>query len=190
MVPSRGDGITMKVNVKVAQLCPTLCDPMDYMVHGILQARKLEWVAFSFSRGSSQPRGWTQVSCIAGRFFTSWATREAWECHEEWLSKDETSLACSPTTHILLCGPVPDRPGTSTCSWPGNWDYNSTSSNSSGFLWFFPNACTKCAHIHTHSCFIYEWNLHSHTIFETYFPLLCLCLIQCLRPSVTFYQPI
>ena len=57
--------------VKVAQSCPTLCDPMDYMVHGILQARILEWVAFPFSRGSSQPRDQTQVSRIAGGFFTS-----------------------------------------------------------------------------------------------------------------------
>ena len=63
--------------VKVAQSCPTLCDPMDYIVHGILQARILEWVAFPFSRGSSQPRDWTQVSRIEGRFFTIWATREA-----------------------------------------------------------------------------------------------------------------
>ena len=47
------------------------------LVHGILQARVLERVAFPFSRGSSQPRDQTQVSCIAGRFFTSWATREA-----------------------------------------------------------------------------------------------------------------
>ena len=53
------------------------CNPMDYTVHGILQARILEWVAFSFPRGSSQPRDWTQVSVIAGRLFTSWATREA-----------------------------------------------------------------------------------------------------------------
>ena len=52
---------------------------MDCIVHGILQARRLEWVAFPFSRGSSQPRDWTQVSRIAGRFFTSWATREAQE---------------------------------------------------------------------------------------------------------------
>ena len=44
------------VKVKVTQSCPTLCNPMDYTVHGILQARILEWVAFSFSRGSSQPR--------------------------------------------------------------------------------------------------------------------------------------
>ena len=67
------------LKVKVAQLCPTFCDPMDYTVHGILQARMLEWVAIPFSRGSSQPRGRTQVSCIAGRFFNSWATREAQE---------------------------------------------------------------------------------------------------------------
>ena len=65
--------------VKVAQLCPTLCEPMDYTVHGILQARILEWVAFPFSKGSSQPRDWTQVSHIGGGFFTSWATREAQE---------------------------------------------------------------------------------------------------------------
>ena len=53
------------------------CDPMDYTVHGILQARILEWVAFPFSRASPQPRDQTQVSHIAGRFFTSWVTREA-----------------------------------------------------------------------------------------------------------------
>ena len=52
----------MPVKVKVAQSCPTLCDPMNYIVHGILQARILEWVAFPFSRGSSQPRDQTQVS--------------------------------------------------------------------------------------------------------------------------------
>ena len=49
----------------------TLCDHMDYTVHGILQARMLEWVAFHFSRGSSQPRDQPQVSCIAGGFFIS-----------------------------------------------------------------------------------------------------------------------
>ena len=63
--------LTMRVKVKVTQSCPTLCDPMDYTVHGILQAGILEWVAFPFSRASSQPRDQTQVSCIAGRFFTS-----------------------------------------------------------------------------------------------------------------------
>ena len=66
----------------VAQSCLTVYDPMDCSppgssVHGILQARILEWVAMPFSRGSSQPRDRTQVSCIAGGFFTVWATREA-----------------------------------------------------------------------------------------------------------------
>ena len=69
----------MKVTVEVAQLCPTFCDPMDYTVREILQARILERVAFPFSRGSSQPRDWAQVSRTEGRFFTSWATRETQE---------------------------------------------------------------------------------------------------------------
>ena len=66
------------LKVKVAQLCLTFCDPIDYTVLGILQARILEWVAFPFSRGGSQSRDRTQVSCIEGKFFTSWATRETW----------------------------------------------------------------------------------------------------------------
>ena len=67
------------MKVKVTQLCLTLCDPMNYIVHGILQARIPEWVAFPFSRGSSQPWDQTQVFRIAGEFFTSWATKEAQE---------------------------------------------------------------------------------------------------------------
>ena len=64
-----------KVKVLVIQSCPTLCNPVDCSppgssVHGILQARILEWVAISFSRQSSRPRDQTQVSCTAGRFFT------------------------------------------------------------------------------------------------------------------------
>ena len=66
---------------EVTQSCLILCDPMDYIVHGTLQARILEWVAFPFSRGSSQPRDQTQVSSIASGFFTNWATREP---HEYW----------------------------------------------------------------------------------------------------------
>ena len=65
-----------KVKMKVAQLCPTVCDPTDCVVHGILQARILEWVAFPFSRRSSQPRDWTRVSNIVDRCFIVWATRE------------------------------------------------------------------------------------------------------------------
>ena len=60
-----------KVKVEVAPPCPTLCHPMDYTVHRILQARILEWVAFPFSRESSQNQG--SNPSIAGRFFTSWA---------------------------------------------------------------------------------------------------------------------
>ena len=55
--------------MKVAQLCLTLGDPVDYTVHEILQARTLEWVYFPFSKGSSQPRDQTQVSHIAGGVF-------------------------------------------------------------------------------------------------------------------------
>ena len=57
-----------KVKVKVTQSCPALCDSMDHPVHGVLQARTQEWVAFPFSRGSSQPRDRTQVSHIARGF--------------------------------------------------------------------------------------------------------------------------
>ena len=67
---------------EVTQSCPTLCDPVDCSpprssVHGIFQARILEWGAISFSRGSSRPRDRTQVSHVAGRCFNLWATREA-----------------------------------------------------------------------------------------------------------------
>ena len=68
--------------VSEKQSCPTLCDPMDCSPPGssvqeILQARIREWIAIPFSRGSSQPRHRTQVSRIAGRRFTIWATKEA-----------------------------------------------------------------------------------------------------------------
>ena len=70
------------VKVLVIQSCLTLCDPMDSslagsFVHGILQARILEWVAISFSRESSQSKDQSWVSCIADRFFTIWTTGEA-----------------------------------------------------------------------------------------------------------------
>ena len=74
-------GVGCHVYVWVTQLCPTLWDPMSCSppgssVHGILQARILEWVAIPFSRRSSQSRDRTQVSCIVGGFFTNWAIRE------------------------------------------------------------------------------------------------------------------
>ena len=67
----------MCIFLKVSQLCPALCNSIDYTVQGILQARILEWVAYPFSSGSSWPRNQTGVSCIAGRFFTSWGIKEA-----------------------------------------------------------------------------------------------------------------
>ena len=80
-MPRSGIAGSLKVEVLVAQSCPTLCDPMEcsppgFSVHGILQVRVLEWITIPFSRGSSWPRNWTWVSHIADRFFTFWATRE------------------------------------------------------------------------------------------------------------------
>ena len=82
--------VCMKVKkVQVAQSCLCLCDPMNYTVHGILQARILEWVAYPFSRGFSRPRNWTRVSCIAGGFFTNWATREAHSLYSSAIFRKE-----------------------------------------------------------------------------------------------------
>ena len=72
----------LKMKVKVAQSCPTLCDSIDCSppgssAHGILQTRILEWEAIPFSRGSSRPTNQARVSCTVGSFFTIWATREA-----------------------------------------------------------------------------------------------------------------
>ena len=71
-----------EVEVLAAQPCQTLCNPRDCSLpgssgHGFLQVRILEWVSIAFSRRSFWPWDWTQVSCIAGRFFTVWSTRGA-----------------------------------------------------------------------------------------------------------------
>ena len=100
--------------VKVTQSCATLCDLMDYTVHGFLQARILEWVAVPFSKASSQPRDWAQVSCIAGRFFFNWAIREAhkslhqiWKKHwhifnRNWQLTSANSVYCAFNSCSLL----------------------------------------------------------------------------------------
>ena len=85
--------------------------PYGSTVHGILQARILEWASFSFSRGSSQPRDLIQVSCIAGRFFTSWATREA---QEYWSGSipfpaDLPNLGIEPGSHALQVDSLPNE---------------------------------------------------------------------------------
>ena len=87
----------------VAHSCLTLCDPMDYTVHEILQPRILEWVAVPFSKRSYQPRGRTQVSGIAGGFFTSWGTREA----EEYLVAQQVKSL--PAMQEIWVGKIPWR---------------------------------------------------------------------------------
>ena len=103
----------------VIQSCPALCNrtdcsPPGSSVHGILQARILEWVDIPFSRGSSQPRDQTWVSCIAGRFFTIWATREAqilpYLCVNIYRKKDNVCriycyLWVKAPTRVLECFP-------------------------------------------------------------------------------------
>ena len=99
----------------IAQSCPTLCDLMDCSppgssVRGILQAQVLEWVGIPFSRGSSWPRNGTWVSCIVGRVFTGWATREAqmatcFACGKRHASELlSQSVPLSPS--LLLCSQV------------------------------------------------------------------------------------
>ena len=91
--------------VKVAQSCLTLCDPMDYSppcssVHGILQARILEWVAMPFSKGSSQPRGQTQVSHSAGRSFLVWANRDLTQVSPHSTLTGATALPASSSCYL------------------------------------------------------------------------------------------
>ena len=110
-----------KVKVKVKSR-PTLCSPMDcslsgFSVHGIFQARVLEWIAVSFSRGSSWPRNRTRVSCIAGRRFTVWATREAYQGYMSLIFQTSFILTTNQAIchfpwdclHILTSGPFPFR---------------------------------------------------------------------------------
>ena len=111
------ENITLMANickwnsVKVSQSCQTLVTPLSpasSSVHGILEARILEWVASPFSRGSSWPRVRIWVSCIAGRFFTDWAIREACKC---W----KYVQICPESHHVLVQTPKVVN-GTFLCS--------------------------------------------------------------------------
>ena len=98
--PNLPTTIKDKSESEIAQLCPALWDPMDCSlpgssILGIFQARILEWVAISFSRRSSQPRDWTQVSCTVGRCFTIWATSKVQISMQISLSLLPTYLPCS-----------------------------------------------------------------------------------------------
>ena len=116
------------VKVKVSHSCLSLCNPMDYTVHEILQARIPDWVALPFSRGSSQPRDWTQVSHIAGGFFTNWAIREAlslyttlqpnskcYRLHLQNMSRRSTLL--TPSTATTRSAPTSHRCFIAIASW-------------------------------------------------------------------------
>ena len=133
MIISRNKNLNNLIKVFVcvcARLCPTLWDPMDCSppgssVHGILQARILEWAAISFSRGSPQPRDWSQVSRNAGIFFTVWATREAqWWWFQSTLYVVDFFLVGKgrEACRIVLPGPrIEPRPWTVEAQSPNHW---------------------------------------------------------------------
>ena len=96
--------------VLVAQSCPTLCSPMDYSppgssVHGIVQARILQWVAISFSRGASRPRDQTQVSCIVGRIFHWNPNQMSTSFFNFWKTDSKIQLGntCAPVVDSCWC---------------------------------------------------------------------------------------
>ena len=107
---------------EVTQSCPTLCDPMGCSlqgssVHGIFQARVLEWVAISFSRGSSQLRDRSRVSRIAGRHFTVWATREPLKAAAAAKSLQSCPTLCDPIDGSPPGSPVPRILQARTLEW-------------------------------------------------------------------------
>ena len=95
------------------QSCLTLCNPVDcslpgFSIHGIFQARILEWVAISFSRGSSRPRNQTRVSCIAGRRFTLWASgKPLYVALTYWFLFTRRGLRHRTSLHMLTCTHIP-----------------------------------------------------------------------------------
>ena len=119
------------------------------VVHGILQARILEWVAFPFSRGSSQPRYQTQVSHIAGGFFTSWATREA-----QWKWK---SLSC-----VQLFVSTFSQKGLGPPWWSNGW--GSTLPRHGAQVWFLVRELTPVCHVATKT-----WRAHAQAHVYTNF---------------------
>ena len=119
------------------------CSPLGSSVHGILQERILEWIAIPFSRGSSWPRDRTQVSCIAGRFFTSWATREAQE-YSQSLLKSMSIKSAMPSNHLIPCLFLPSIFPSITdfsnesaihITWPKYWSFNFSISPSNEYSW-------------------------------------------------------
>ena len=126
---------------------PMDCSPPGSSVHGILQPRMLEWVAYPFSRGSSQPRSWTGVSCIAGEFFTSWMS---WWYHP---------TVSSSVTHFSSCPQSFPVSGSSPVSWlftSGGQSFGASASvlpmNSQGW---FPLELTDYLYQILHICYFF-----------------------------------
>ena len=138
----------MIMYVLVAQSCPILCDPMDCnlpdsSVHGILQARILEWVAISYSRESSWPRNRTHISCIVGRLFIIWATNwllvkdKPWSLNNVLVSSEKVSSFKSEFTflgrgglNLRSLGPVVYIP--KDYKWLEIWRFSSLSERERG----------------------------------------------------------
>ena len=130
-----------KEESEVTHSCLTLWDPMvcslpASSVHGIFQVRVLEWVAISLSRGSSRPRDWTRVSCIAGRHFTIWATREAQKRQRNKKSngqhpvrshkKQENSRKTYTSASLTMLKPLSVWITTNCGKFFKRWDYQTT----------------------------------------------------------------
>ena len=175
----------MWVKVKVTQSCPTVCGPMDYTVHVILLARILEWVDFPFSRGSSQP--WehrTQVSHIAGRFFTSWATQEAkehWSGHPIASPVDLPAPGIKPGFPALRADSLP----TELSEKPIVWIVTISLPKLLQFYWL---CYSLCCTFHPHGTYFTTESLHL-LIFFTYFCHKLPSREGCLwRPSLCIYE--
>ena len=145
--------------------CVCVCDPMDYTFHGILQARMLEWVAFPFSRGSSQLMDWTQLSHITGGFFTSWAKSWLDKCLKKKKKKREVRhsnlwvlhLCCHTDFHLV--------PGATL---------SSLSKRENSELSFFLIPCSRKDFLHQPLHIVSSFSYHSHcSLLLNYFLFMC-----------------
>ena len=154
---------------EVTQSCLTLCGPMDYTVHGILHARMLERVDFPFSRGSSQP--WehrTQVSHIAGRFFTSWATQHAkehWGGYPIPFPVDLPDLGIKPGSPALQADSLP----TELSGTPIMWVVTISLPKLLQFYWL---CYSLCCTFHPHDIYFTTGSLYLLILFTYFCPKL------------------
>ena len=175
---------------EITQSCPTLCGPVDYTVHGILEARIPVWVAFPFSSKSSQPRDRTQVSRVAGGFFTSWAVGESWEYLQTGFNLDERvsfterlrGVGASCTLRYLPASAVPPFPG-------GLW--------TSAGLGAMPSTCSFCeltdgSRGHSHTTFVPILSLdHPKRVYSLSASTCCRCLKMAISspPRIFLFFP-